>query len=474
MMSRHSPQAPSAKASGISLTLEPGAPGWASRLRPPPETARAKDTRRVLGLPIGTPVVMGGHQPGFWHPGILAKLLAVSAFTIKADATPAWIVVDQSPGAAAELPYPARGGDEAALRRESVVFGRGDTPPAAQPATRPLTPNDGATEAILAGLTEAAELMASAYGDISLAAQVHEACVRALMRRGLLSADTTPRVCYATDLHTTRGFVDLLDAMRQDPAGCARHYNEATARFPEAGVRPLRIADGQSELPLWERSGEAGPWNTVTSARLPDLPDEAVVLRGLPMTGLLRRDACDLFVHGTGGGASRSEAHAGYDRVTEAWFAGWLGESDLAPSVVATATQRLDFSGVPGASDLPTPAEIAESRALAHRATHDPTLLGDTRRGALKRSIADRIARLPRGSRERLALYREMHALRDEALRENTAALGTLRARARDLAGRLDTAKIADDRAWSFLFHADEALRHLQSAVREAFGGEGE
>ena len=126
-------------------------------------------------------------------------------------------------------------------------------------------------------------------------------------------------------------------------------------------MRALTITDGAIELPLWERTTtpeRPGPWRTVTSDRLADLADESIVLRGLPMTGLLRRHACDLFVHGTGGGASEAGADAraqtGYDRVTERWFESWLG---------ATTQGEADRKAEKKAKKLKKAAKLAAKEA---------------------------------------------------------------------------------------------------------------
>ena len=43
----------------------------------------------------GDAPVWSGHQPGLWHPGILAKLLLADALAEAAGAkTPMWLVVD--------------------------------------------------------------------------------------------------------------------------------------------------------------------------------------------------------------------------------------------------------------------------------------------------------------------------------------------------------------------------------------------
>ncbi len=264
----------------------------------------------------------------------------------------------------------------------------------------------------------------------------------------------------------------MVGAIRADPTACAQLYNEAAAKHPEAGVRALAVTGGVVELPLWERidspNNAPSPWRTVMSDRLPDLADNQLVLRGLPMTGLLRRWVCDLFVHGTGGGASHAEA--GYDRVTERWLATWLGAEDLAPAVVASATLRLDFSELSGAGDVPSPREIARARALAHRAAHDPSLLGEAILGNQKRDLARQIAALPRHSPERAGLYAQMQAFRAEANRTHADQLAEFRALAHTLAARADEAGIIADRTWSIAFHPPEVLAHLRECIGAAFG----
>lgn len=481
------PSSEVAAANDLTVSLEPGAGVWGSLLRQPPTGEVSAATRAALGLPTDRPIVMGGHQPGLWHPGILAKLLAIGAFAERAGAAAGWVVVDQSPGAGARIEYPAL--DAGRLTRGALVLGTEHSPPAAQPTIRPVPPADGATAGVRDGLAELARLLAGHAAAPSLARQLHAACLDALTHCGAVAParsapNAAPVSFFASQLHTTPAFAELVAAIRADPAHCAILYNDAAAAFPGSGVRPLAVSGGTVELPLWERAStpeHPGPWRTVTSDRLADLPDESLVLRGLPMTGLLRRHACDLFVHGTGGGASQTQhapatqpgEQSGYDRVTERWFAAWLGAADLAPSVVATATLCLDFGELPGTDDLPTPGDIGNARALAHRAAHDPTLLGDEHAGMQKRALAARIAALPRHDPSRKMLYAEMHELLAKTARERKPAIDALRTRADTLATRLDEAAIMHDRTWSFLFHAPAALADLCGTIECGFAGRG-
>jgi len=445
----------------IELLLDPPGPAW-------PGLAAARDrdsaTRAALGLPTVGPILMGGHQPGFWHPGILAKWFALETLAARLGGRPAWVVVDQSPGAGARLPYPAKASE--VLTRRALTLGNDQCPPAAEPPTRVEAPNDGANSGVAEGLSRAARLLAKHSTEPTLARQLHGACAEAV-------GEVTPgggRIApvFASELSRARAFAELVGRMRGDADACARLYNEAASAAPEAGVRPLARESSGVELPLWERVGSPehpGPWRTVTSDRLADLPDDRLALRGLPMTGLLRAWVCDLFVHGTGGGGEH-----GYDRVTEQWFASWLGVRDLAPTVVASATMRLAWDAGGGADHPPTPREIARAIELAHRAAHDPSLLGEAELGTQKRALAGRMASLPRGSEERAALFRRMQELRSSAAAAHRPELAALRERAERLAARRDEAEIAADREWSFLFHPREALVQLRDRIRAEIG----
>ena len=447
------------------MRLEPPGDRWRALVRLSPQDNTTRATRRSLGLVTHRRVVMGGHQPGFWHAGILAKWIAVEALAGCVDGAAAWVVPDQSPGAGTAIAYPARDGDK--LVRASVRLGEADVPPAAQPAAGFEAPGDAALSSVARALREAAGLMRRHGGEPTLARQLHGACVDAisdmLPRPARSAAPASPAAIFASELHETEAFKELIGAMRADPHACARLYNEAARAHAGAGVRELAIAPDGVELPLWERTGTPArpqPWRTVRSDRLPDLADERLVLRGLPMTGMLRRWCCDLFVHGTGGGGEQ-----GYDRVTEGWFEVWLGARDLAPAAVASATLRLDFREFTGELDLPTPEQIARAQELAHRAEHDPALAGDEELGRRKRELAQEIAALPRGSERRGELFRQMQELRGSAGARSAGELARLRSRAESLAARAGDAAIAADRTWPFIFHAPDALAPLREAI---------
>lgn len=488
-----------------SITLNPPAAQWpdlihafGTPLRTRALAAQVQLTRQSLGLPVDRPVVMAGHQPGFWHVGILAKWLSTLLVAARTGAHPAWVVVDQSPGAGSRMAYPTK--EREHLARHEIALGDVMLAPAAAPAIDPAAipiPHDTASPAIAHSLGAIFDTLAAHTNAPNLAIQLTRAAADLFAHAPWLeSCRRSMHLVYASELHTTPAFAMLLDAMRAEPHRCAALYNEAVEMHANAGVRPLTIAGDTApvELPLWERTDPPSapntpptPWRRMTSDRLADVPNDRLVLRGLPMTGLLRTFACDLFIHGTGGGSSHSSQ--GYDRITETWFANWLGEgfnskntyadnavsdttssntpptssSLLAPAVVATATLHLTPRqlGFPADQHIPTPEQIARAWETYHRACHTPRLLGDEQAQQAKNAILEQIQSLPRKSSERLTLYKQMHALLGKARAEHATALTSYAAHAEMLQAQHRAAAVMTDRTWPWPMHEASNLETL-------------
>src|SRR5690606_24011692 len=194
-----------------------------------------------------------------------------------------------------------------------------------------------------------------------------------------------PRLVFASAVGRTDLFGDIVRRMVDDPAACARAYNEAVGARPEAQLRPLELNEqrGRIELPLW-RGAPGSPRQAVYASELADGQwggggaagggaEGELAPRALLLTGLMRLAGCELFIHGPGGGV--------YDQVTEAWLGSWLGREDLAPSVVASATWLLPLTDEPP----PAPGELARAQWERHAARHNPALVGDLAAAERKR-----------------------------------------------------------------------------------------
>lgn len=434
------------------LLIEPEADAWPELV----ERARRRDRgsvdwkrfREQMGLNGDEAVVLSGHQAGLWHAGIAAKYMALHAASCLGAV--AWVIADLDDNRPTLLRIASQD-RRGVWRGEWIELAEGDTghPDAACVSRRPV--------AVRSDVPEQARLAAMAMqearaGASDLAGQAHRAVEIVLERAGVPRVE---RVIRASATAQTDFFHAVVDRMIADPRRCVELYNAAVASHPDAGVRALvcRVESGRYELPLW-RIGANQP-------RMPvmvdggEVPREGLVPRGLLMTGMLRAAGCELFIHGTGGGA--------YDRVTEQWFRSWLG-LELSPAAVVSATRLLNLG-----------VEPVEARALeraiaqAHRARHDPGLLGDDAARRAKQALLERIDHLPRRSHERARLFWEMHAKLREVVDEHSEQIAALDARAERMREQFASNEAVRDRTWSIALHDPQTLHDLYEQVREAF-----
>lgn len=452
---RHPAGLPSGVPRDASLVIDPPGPEWPALLARRREHRLTASLRDQLGLPVGVPIVMTGHQPTLWHAGILAKYLAAHAASRRLGASPAWLVVDQDEVGAIEVRCPVL--DAGRVRVARAVLGAPDDaePPAChRPPIADLGPL-GALRAkqpdlgLAAGLDRLAAALRGARGASSLAEQISDA-LEALMEPLIPRAPTI----LATVLAQTNAFAELADRMFADPERCVGAYNAACAAFPDAGTRPLAIASGRIELPLWRL--EPGAPRRRVFAGAPRPPVESLAPRALLMTGLLRLAACDLFIHGTGG--------ARYDRVTDRWFSRWLGEDTLAPTTMVTATLLLAVEGA--APD--DPAAVDAARWRAHAAAHNPALVSDSAAGDKARLLAE-IDAAPRRSPDRARTYQRLHALLTAYRDRRADSLADLDRRAHDLADHARATRALLDRTYPFPLHPPGTLAALRDAVAAEF-----
>ena len=452
-----------------SLVIEPDASRWGALVRGYATGPRASEMRRELGLPVDRRVIMTGHQAVFWHPGILAKYIAADAAARALDAQAAWVVVDHDTDDPWSVRYPARDGEGrlaarvfdlrgAGARREAsgVAVCRGA---AIAPVER--VPEDAALPEVRAGLEAIRGAVAHHAGAANAARQVAGAVGELLAP--MVSAAP---VIFSTDLVRTTMFGVLLEAMNEDPRACVRAYNAAIVHAPGAGLRALQAdeVNERYELPLW-RIGADGVRRRVYAEELESLPRHELAPRALLMTALLRLGACDLFIHGTGGGL--------YEKANDAWMQMWFGSGGeegferLAPVAVVTATRRLAL--VEGAA--PTGRDVARAKWAAHHARHDPAMLGDAAGGVRRRALVGAIKSARREGREPRRAFEALHEFLSECRGASAARLGALERDVVEVMARARDAEVASERTWAFAMYPGLALEGLCAEVAARFGG---
>lgn len=492
-----------------SVTLQPPAHQWADLARahfaeggPGAETAgdlanQARRFRQQLGLPTDRPVVLSGHQAALWHPGILAKRIALAALARRSGAAPGWVLVDQDPEDFSGIAVPVRPGGTGAGRwaRRRLATApqavgarlRADTVPGAIDAFAPPGAEAALNDALGAGSTDPAIAQRCRQTLATLARHQRPGTSAALQidaAQAELLGLPPVTIIRATAMCRTDLFAAMVARMTEAPEAMARAYNRAVAAQPGARVAPLKIAPAPApagapvvELPLWIIDPDSGVRRRATTANLGQAAPPMLAPRGLFMTLLLRLAACDLFIHGTGGGAGGGaadhepsaadapgdgDAH-GYDRVTERWAAAWLGRS-LAPAVVATATVTLRLDG---AADT-TEAEAAAALWRFHSARHNPGLLGELGAQRMKHALLALPALLPAGPRRRVMnrrIFARLHALVAETSRARAERLAGLGAQARAAREAARERAVTHDRAWAAVLHAPDDLSELASRI---------
>jgi hypothetical protein len=440
----------------VRITPHPSA--WPALVRDwhrPADPAR-RAVREALGLPTDRPVIMTGHQAALWHCGILAKYLAADAFSHSTSAAAAWIVVDQDEAEFASLRLPALDASGSLRAAEWTLT----APPAeAVPACalgafdpRPLDLRglSPALPTIAASIELARSALSARRNEPTAARQVAAATFDLL--RPILAGRP---IVYATDLPSTASFASLVSQLFDDAPRAAATYNAAATAHPEARLAQLRVdsSRGRTELPLW-RIETGSPRLRAFSDNRATASGVSLLPRALLMTAFLRRYACDLFIHGTGGGI--------YDLATEAWLKQWLGW-DLAPTVVVTADLALP---------LPAPSitreQALQAMWLAHRARHDPALAGRADLAAEKARLVQEIAAARRAGADPLPPYKRLHTMLDKYRRAEAPRLEAIAREAGTMRESLARITLATDRAWPFILHEPAALASLKQAVERA------
>lgn len=399
----------------------------AFELDPPPRTwntlidfdpNRHASDRAALGLPTDRPIVMAGHQGGFWHAGIAAKLFAAHAIADRIGGSVAWLVVDTDDTQPTSLRVPLR--DEQGRLTDRTIRIDRDT------------------------LDDPRAIEAAAAFDR------HAREPSAEVRATLATMDRLPvpdsTLIRSSKLADTPRFRELVELFRTNTAGARAAYNEAVESEPAARITPL-LGDA---VPFWRVT----PRGARLPAREADLAGP-LWPRALATTGVVRASLCDLFIHGTGGRA--------YEPINNRWLGQSLGWP-LAPFVTATANLRLRFEG-----DAATEHDAARAAWLAHHARHHPLDLGDQAGQSRRDALVQAIAQAPRESRERAHRFAELHAVLDEARTTHAQAISRLDAEARTLRARAAERSLRDDRTWPAVLHSPEALIDLRDIIAASF-----
>ena len=397
-------------------------------------------TRAELGLDPDRPVIVVGHQPEPWHPGILAKFMVGDLLASRHEAQLVHLVVDAHRGDWNRMEWPC-GDDAETLEAGTWSYLDADAGRTmrSQPAMRPQPVPDGpAMPGILEGMRRWHAALDAEHDASSAAAQ----CAGALDR--LMDPWVGPRTTImVSELLDSSIGTAVLAAMRSEPSACVAAFNQAVDRHPTLGVRRLDAGANGLELPLWVE--HEGGLRTATNAELDagTLHPKALVLTALARVGL-----ADLFIHGLGGWR--------YDVAMEEWMSDWLG---VRPGrrAMATADLRLPLLA-------PDRLESLRNALLqgARRRRHDPeTASAVGGPGPSKARALAEIESLPRGSFERQVAWSRMHDWIERQVVQDDGGDAAMH--------RIESLlSMAMRRTWAFPLHEPDGLHALKAAIESS------
>lgn len=369
--------------------------------------ALADEFSASLGVPVARPgdatglIVMTGHQPELYHPGVWVKDFLLQRLADETGATAIDVVVDSDGFDRVELRTPCFRtgvGRCAAVLAESGPDGCYACTPS--PSEHEVAAFREAGCKALETLPAPALLRHFGCFCDGLASACAEnedlaSAITVARRRYEARAGTTYLELPLTRQARTSSFRRFVTHLALDAARFAQAYNSELAAFrertgtrsqaqpfPDLGIAselvelPLWLAAGGRRRTVWARRGDApallvdgevivalGTEPDVALARL-SAAELTIAPKALALTLFERVFVSDLFIHGVGGGR--------YDQVTDGVIARFFG---FEPPRFAVASMTLYLPL--GAHEV-TDAEVAEVEQRLNRLAHNPDqLLGE-------------------------------------------------------------------------------------------------
>ncbi len=321
-----------------------------------------------------SPLILTGHQPIFYPPGILIKDYLADAVASSVNGTACNIVVDTDE-ARIIFQYPqirefSSDGKTTAVK-ESITLNR----PGEALRFQALSAADrdrfhralknyelGISSVFSPARTGEIRRWIANLSDIVLESKWTGGPGVALRETWEKENDLNLKTIYASEIVQSSAFRYFLEFIASRGRDFRASYNNALSEYRHVHrikntAQPLPdLNEEKRELPFWTiSSGRREPLTEVTAEK-----NAVVFPRAVTLTLFCRIFLCDLFIHGRGGGR--------YDQITDRILETFFG-CDASPFTVASATLSLDSR-----ADYPMLSRTSQEIWQDIRAVHfDPT-----------------------------------------------------------------------------------------------------
>ena len=456
---------------------------------------RAREFSARLGVPVRDAstqdlLVVTGHQPEIYHPGIWIKDFLLQRLSEDTGAAAIDVVVDSDSFDTVEVHSPCLRPD-VRVCRAFLAVGTVD----GCYACTPVPPPDAIRMFCAAAAEHLATLPAPAIGhhfarfctDLeAAAADAHDLGELLTMarRRFEAPAGTDYLELPVTSMARSRAFATLVAHMALHADEFARVYNGALADYRDrTGVRTpaqpfpdLRCEEGLIELPLWHLrdGGRTTVW--ARTGAVPALVADGDVLcelgecgeavetimgsqlvpapKALTLTMFTRLLVADFFIHGVGGGK--------YDQVTDDVFRRFFG---IEPPAYAVASMTVYL---PLGAHVVRDEEIEQAAMTLNRIKHNPDQMLDevefetaeehSRAAALAQEKSDLVEEIRATDADRKTIGRKIREVNDEL----AAMLAPIERQLQDELAQLrqlrEASEILTDRTYPYCFWSPQEI----------------
>ncbi len=415
-------------------------------------TGRMTDSARIIA---------SGHQASLWHPGILAKYIAMHHACRLYDASPLNLVVDHDVYDPLHIPYPQKTGDRLAVRHLELGHCRQYIPPGMHDPVD-LSVLRRQVNPLFKSIVDAAENLPDCQ---SLAEQF-----AVLITRLISPLTGVMPVLFVSDLPTLSMYRSFVNGMIEDAHHCACSYNAALKGQGQWQIARLAVRDHQIELPLWAvsrnqprrrvflRTSDHCNNLVFDTGQAMDADIYNLLPRAMTLTAFMRMYGCDFFIHGLGGGE--------YDKVTDTWINNWRGGRP-APFAVVTADMYLE-------RDVPVADRSDFAKAVWYRHHLPHNIDRHVRLDVSQQHLADRKHQLikhmkdDRNRKRKQNIYREIKEINRLLMLSHPGAIRFADDQLARVRIGLANRDIAGRRDWPFPFYTRAQLNMLAEQIRPA------